>query len=270
MFERILLPVDDGEWSLRAIEMLPLLAAPQARIELLHVLPRSEDTESQLPQRGAGRKLLQERVTQIHEFGDWKVVPELATGDLVEVLEERVASFEPDLTLMGSQGRKGLARWIFGSVAARFVKSCPCPILVVKPEGRSFSRLDRVVLATDFSDYARAARDAVLRLAQDMTERETRELYVLHVFEDGVSEGRAQEDMDRELAEMRELGLEGVGRVAEGDASVCIEALVNEVGAQLVVLGTQGGAEHERGWLGSTMDRTLSRVTSPVLVVPAP
>jgi nucleotide-binding universal stress UspA family protein len=38
-----------------------------------------------------------------------------------------------DLIIMGAHGRKGLDRAIFGSVAAKVVKSAPCPVMTIRP-----------------------------------------------------------------------------------------------------------------------------------------
>ena len=40
-----------------------------------------------------------------------------------------------DLVIMGTHGRKGLERIIFGSVAERVVKNSPIPVLTVNPYG---------------------------------------------------------------------------------------------------------------------------------------
>lgn len=41
---------------------------------------------------------------------------------------------EADLLVMGTHGRKGIDRILFGSVAERVVKSARCPVLTVRPE----------------------------------------------------------------------------------------------------------------------------------------
>ena len=38
-----------------------------------------------------------------------------------------------DLVIMGTHGRKGLDKVIFGSVAERVVKTAPVPVMVVNP-----------------------------------------------------------------------------------------------------------------------------------------
>jgi nucleotide-binding universal stress UspA family protein len=40
----------------------------------------------------------------------------------------------PDLIVMSSHGRSGLARLVMGSIAEAVMRGAPCPILVVKPE----------------------------------------------------------------------------------------------------------------------------------------
>lgn len=60
-----------------------------------------------------------------------------AAGLLLEgVPHERVAraarAKKPDLLVIGTHGRTGLAKFFLGSVAARLVASAPCPVLTVR------------------------------------------------------------------------------------------------------------------------------------------
>ena len=41
--------------------------------------------------------------------------------------------FPVDLVIMGTHGRKGMDKIIFGSVAERVVKTSPVPVMVVNP-----------------------------------------------------------------------------------------------------------------------------------------
>ena len=38
-----------------------------------------------------------------------------------------------DLIIMGTHGRKGLERAIFGSVCDKVVRTAPCPVLTINP-----------------------------------------------------------------------------------------------------------------------------------------
>jgi nucleotide-binding universal stress UspA family protein len=46
---------------------------------------------------------------------------------------EYITSNEINLVIMGTHGRKGLDKVIFGSVAERVVKTAPVPVMVVNP-----------------------------------------------------------------------------------------------------------------------------------------
>lgn len=51
---------------------------------------------------------------------------------IVELAQELRA----DLIVMGSHGRTGLKRFLFGSVAEKVISQAPCPVLVVKDKGK--------------------------------------------------------------------------------------------------------------------------------------
>jgi nucleotide-binding universal stress UspA family protein len=43
-----------------------------------------------------------------------------------------------DLIVLATHGRSGLAHVIIGSVAESVVRTAPCPVLTVRPEGHQF------------------------------------------------------------------------------------------------------------------------------------
>jgi nucleotide-binding universal stress UspA family protein len=45
---------------------------------------------------------------------------------------------EIDLIVLATHGRSGLAHVIIGSVAESVVRTAPCPVLTVRPEGHQF------------------------------------------------------------------------------------------------------------------------------------
>lgn len=50
--------------------------------------------------------------------------------ELVKLAEEKGA----DLIVMGTHGRAGFDRLLFGSVANEVVKAAPCPVMTIRPE----------------------------------------------------------------------------------------------------------------------------------------
>jgi nucleotide-binding universal stress UspA family protein len=54
-------------------------------------------------------------------------------GRPLEVISEAVKEIEPDLLLMGTQGRSGIAKLLLGSVAEEVLRSVEVDVLVVPP-----------------------------------------------------------------------------------------------------------------------------------------
>ncbi len=57
----------------------------------------------------------------------------VVAGDASEEINKYIESQGIDLVIMGTHGRKGMDKIIFGSVADRVVKTAPVPVLVVNP-----------------------------------------------------------------------------------------------------------------------------------------
>ena len=55
-------------------------------------------------------------------------------GNAAEKILELVDQEKIDLIIMGTHGRRGLERTIFGSVADKIVQSSPCPVITLRPE----------------------------------------------------------------------------------------------------------------------------------------
>ena len=58
---------------------------------------------------------------------------EVLIGDPSTEIVNYVEDHDIDLVVMATQGRKGLNRLVFGSVAARVVRNGPVPVLTIKP-----------------------------------------------------------------------------------------------------------------------------------------
>ena len=56
----------------------------------------------------------------------------LAEGEPAEEILRVAALCEADLIVMGTHGRRGLARLLMGSVAERVVRKAPCPVLTLR------------------------------------------------------------------------------------------------------------------------------------------
>lgn len=57
----------------------------------------------------------------------------IVKGDVVEKIIETGEKVKADLIVMGTHGKKGLDRILFGSVANGVVKNSPIPVLTINP-----------------------------------------------------------------------------------------------------------------------------------------
>jgi nucleotide-binding universal stress UspA family protein len=73
-------------------------------------------------------------ITAKEEFkGFKKVEARVAQGAAADKIIETAKKEGIDLIIMGTHGRKGLERAIFGSVCDKVVRMAPCPVLTVNP-----------------------------------------------------------------------------------------------------------------------------------------
>jgi nucleotide-binding universal stress UspA family protein len=54
-------------------------------------------------------------------------------GDAAEKILEYAKNEDMDMIIMGTHGRKGMDRVIFGSVAEKVVKMSPVPLFIINP-----------------------------------------------------------------------------------------------------------------------------------------
>ena len=66
-------------------------------------------------------------------FKGLKVEGKVVTGYPAEEILSLSESEKVDMIVMGTHGRKGIDRILFGSVAEKVVKSAACPVLTVRP-----------------------------------------------------------------------------------------------------------------------------------------
>jgi nucleotide-binding universal stress UspA family protein len=59
----------------------------------------------------------------------------LVEGEPASEIVSLAAEVGADLIVLGTHGRKGLARLFLGSVAEQVLRLAPCPVLTVKPPG---------------------------------------------------------------------------------------------------------------------------------------
>lgn len=145
-FKKILFPVDLSEVSPKiAPWVLSLAETFAADIYLLFVVRRFEHftsvyvTAESIERfekeiiEGAERSLEEFVKKQFENKGFDRSHPKVIVGDAAEEILEFAKTEGIDMVVMGTHGRKGIERVLFGSVADRVVKMCTVPVLTINP-----------------------------------------------------------------------------------------------------------------------------------------
>lgn len=162
---------------------------------------------------------------------------------------------DADLLVLGPHNQGRVRTMLLGSTTEWLLHHPPAPIAVV----RSAAPVRRVLVTADGSVHADAARAAFCRLPW----APQTEALVL-----GVSDGwsRPQEAVDRAVAELEAAGVKATGVVARGRPTHEILDHIDELDAQLVVLGTRGLTGWDRLRLGSTASAVVRGAPCSCLV----
>jgi nucleotide-binding universal stress UspA family protein len=142
---KILLAVDDSKFSEAAVQaVISQCKAQGAEICVLHVV----DTPSLLVtremggydpgieaawevQRGLGKELLA-KTADIFSASGLKCTTDMQEGDPKSKIIEAADKWGADLIIVGSHGRKGLERFLLGSVAEAVARHAHCSVQVVR------------------------------------------------------------------------------------------------------------------------------------------
>lgn len=95
-----------------------------------HVPPNTIDSFVGEIVSGAERSMV-EFVTENFEGVDAKGI--VVVGYAAEEILATAEREQSDLIIMGTHGRKGIDRILFGSVAEKVVKNSTCPVLTIRP-----------------------------------------------------------------------------------------------------------------------------------------
>jgi nucleotide-binding universal stress UspA family protein len=158
VFQTIIHPTDFDEPSKEAFRVARSLAqALGSRLIVFHVVPPpaavTHDGRVSLDPRDAEPvDLWADYRKRQAETPDVPVEYAVVVGDTSEarsLLDAKVRELgDGALVVMGSHGRRGLRRLLWGSKAEKVVRECPCPVLVVKAPSPKLAAADPGATAT--------------------------------------------------------------------------------------------------------------------------
>ncbi len=135
--KRIVVPLDGALGSEATLPHAAALAkAWDASIELLHVVGESgmEADDSKLRSwHDRQRRRMEGRFADIRRSEpSIKVEGAIEEGDPAVRILERADRQPGSMIAMGSHGRTGISRWMFGSVSEKVLQAAKCPVLIAR------------------------------------------------------------------------------------------------------------------------------------------
>jgi len=272
----------------QAVRRAALLAHEHgARLHILHVVDhagRKPLRDGFLPTRDLDLQAAQARDVlrgfAVEIAGTWDVSAsiEVAVGDPFKTLLK--ASEHAGLVVLGRHGRRGLRGLLVGGMVERMLRLCPHPVLAVRNPVHGPYR--KVLAPIDCT----ALSDAAVRVADRM--RHGQRLHVFHAIrsqrqavlrnldvpEHVIAEARRREEAETSARMQRalsRLGLAGTPLgfgMAFGPPARSSLRHAQDLGADLIVVGTRARSRLGQLLFGSVSGRLLAEASCDLLVVP--
>ena len=226
----------------------------------------------------AGRKLISQAKDMVtREFGI-EVESLVSEGEPPEVISETAREKGVDLIAMGTHGRRGIKRFIMGSVTSGVIGHASCDVLVVKkPCTQCTGEFASILLPFDGSEFSRKALSHAYALAKD-ERAEITALYVIPRYEemiDFMKTDSIRKSLYSEAERIIEIAKQGISingvtlatSIEEGHAGDKIIETANRMKNDLIVIGSHGWRGVNKAILGSTTERVIMNSSCPILVV---
>ena len=200
-----------------------------------------------------------------------------------EVITEYAVAEDVDLIVLGTHGRRGLRKWLLGSVAQEVIHRALCPVWVVREANvpDTDSLVNRILAPIDFSVHSVHA----LAYAKELAARYGATLDVLYVIDPVMDEqlrrvgwknrSRAERKTEAQVQEkLVWLSNEVAGpvevdmtlHVSVGNPPVQIVEHAKESKADLIVMASHGLNGRDLFPLGSVTERILRTAPCPVFM----
>lgn len=298
--ERVLFPTDFSDTADEALAQAAEAARFfSAELSVLHVvqswpadsLPRDDEKSFEALVR-ALEKEAHDRITALGEVPAVTVERAVRRGDDVAptilAFAEEVGA---DMIVMATHGRRGLRKWLVGSVTQEVLREADRPVLTLRrrEQGLNFDQAQSLLVPVDFSEpslqslvYARELA-ALAGASIDLLHVTERPIYPNFYGDPGAGAGmaaaaydltRLRERSERELTKLVE---EGSGpevpytvRAVEGRPAEQIVEHARKRSNDLVVMASRGLSGVSRLLIGSVAEEVVRCANRPVLTVRQP
>ena len=280
---RIMLATDFSERSDRALRRAVILARQhQAGLHILHVVDDDRPRRIVDHEVGDARQLLAELASSLQDMDGVACTTAILLDDPFAGIVKAAEKESPDLLVIGPHRRQILRDAFVGTTAERTIRAARCPVLMVN--GPPVGPWRKVLMTTDLSDAAGSAlaRFVAAGIAGDATRA------ILYVFDapalrlamsDSMGNEGQRDYLDalsrearQDLAQFTERAggghAERIVRHEETTVAGDILKTAREVGADMIVVSTQGKGAIARMVLGSVALQVLKDAECDILVMP--
>jgi nucleotide-binding universal stress UspA family protein len=204
-------------------------------------------------------------------FPTWTVVAEARTGSPARQLLEVASAWHPDLIVVGSRGRTGLAKFFLGSVSQTVVSEATCSVRIARGRLDEPDEPVRIVIGVDGSHGA----DAAVRAVAGRTWPKGSHARLVTAFGPLSIDGHElQGELDRvrglhavALERLQGSGLEVTSAIHGADPRELVVREADEWGADCIFLGATGLLTLERFLFGTVAAAVTARAQCSVEVV---
>lgn len=224
------------------------------------------------------------RQTVVRYFPEWRVEALARIGSPASAILEMADEWNPDLIVMGSNGRSVLGRMFLGSVSMRVLSEAPCSVHIVKhQEARRTHAEPVIMLAFDGSETARKAvhtlihrtwpSETLLHIVTVIDATVVASYDYLWLVGSDLRTYRNEEQTQLEHAlhsleqEMRKYFRTVTSAVPVGSPTSELLREAKRVGADLIFVGSRGLTGVSRILLGSTAHGLAARAEQTVEIV---
>ena len=278
---KVLLATDgSGDAELAATTAVSLAKSTGSELRVVHVwrpVPSVHfDALIRQEMRREAQELLDAQVKKIEGLGATVTEAHLREGDASEEIIALAAEIGVGLVAVGSRGRGRIRRLLMGSVSDAVVRHAHCPVVVARWKPVAFPA--KILLATDGSEEATLATQT----ATELGEKTGSELHVVHVGEIPPThypdrhgyralyeedEREARQLLEAQIGKMKAAGAtvaQAHLRIGRADEEVVV--LAEELGVDLIAVGSRGLGGVRRALMGSVSDSVVRHAHCPVLI----
>jgi nucleotide-binding universal stress UspA family protein len=190
----------------------------------------------------------------------------VVVSEPIDAILDQVRESGANLVVMGTHGRTGVRRLMFGSVTEAVMRIVPVPVIAVNPNSATRPAARKVLCPVT---YTPACRGALETAASIVTGRIAPLVLVRTLDEDDAQGGaheliRLQRWLPHELVDRCELKL-----VSGSDTADDIVQLARDVHADLIAFGVPTGRSVIDSLRGTVGERIVQQSACPVLTVNA-